>query len=208
MRPDAEGSGMHRAFWWAVDRTGNRRPAGLPAPPALPRRVVALVVVPLMLGAGGCARAGDGRTDGPVPSRAPLEGPTGGAGATPEAYRAALTPAVREARAAVDAVGGAKSHRDLRDRTVQAGVAATAAAGRLAALEPPAALAAEHAELIASFGDLARELAAVAGAVERQELCAASAVLARVTGSAAGGRVRAAAAALAVAGSPDLAGAL
>jgi hypothetical protein len=201
---------MHRAFWWAVDRAGNRRPAGLPAPPTAPALLV-LAAVLVTHGIGGCGAPDGGNAERPGTSRARLDVPTSttGAGMSVGAYRAALAPAVTQARAGVDALGGAKSHRDLRDRTLKARASIAAATGRLATIDPPAALAEEHAELLASLANLGEELAGAAAAVERRELCAPSAVLARVTSSEAGGRVRAAGAAVAAAGaSPDLAGAL
>jgi len=172
-------------------------------------RRTALAAALLAAWLGGCGLVPGGRGDDAGPATATLGGAagtttTGKGGLEPGAYTAALVPVLGDARASVGAIADAGGYGELRDRAGDAEAAVTGAAGRLAALDPPAAVAAEHAELIASLGDLSRELGAAGEAVGRRELCAAPAVMARVTGSAAAARVRAAGAALDRAGAGAL----
>jgi hypothetical protein len=180
---------MHRAFRLAARRSGPSRRARLQATALAAALTVGLAGCDLLTGGPG-QPPGSGASQGPP-------APTRPAAMAPEAYRAELAAAVKEARAALDAVGAAKKYGQLLDRSEKAESVVGGVAVQLGMLaNPPDAVVEEHAELVAGLEELTSELDGVTEAIAGRELCAASATMARMGKLDAVGRVRAAAKAL------------
>lgn len=118
---------------------------------------------------------GSAETDSPSASAASSSGP---AAMTPAAYRDALAAAGRSAGQTLAAVAKARTFRSLHQRLGRAEKAVDAALERLGGLRPPAEVAPEHADYVASLRSLDGRLGALDEDVTAHALCTGTAVLA------------------------------
>ncbi|MGI8332648.1 hypothetical protein ACRYCC_22075 [Actinomadura scrupuli] len=136
-------------------------------------------------------------------------GPAGGTGAaagggspsappsTPEAYRKALSAAVKPLDAALAAFEKAAAYGVLTDRMTTAEQAAPRTLSELRGMTPPTAVGTEHVALVTAVGRLVDDLHYLGQTVSGRRLCTASAVRAQLSRAAGAAAVRDAVKALA-----------
>ncbi len=103
--------------------------------------------------------------------------PTAAPGLSPAAYRAKLAAAGRPLNSALGQIPKARALAVLGARVGQAQRAAARAVTVLAAVDPPAAVRAEHGAVVSQLRRLDTELGTLATDAHDQQLCAASSVL-------------------------------